>query len=1793
MAAALLGKCIGLSALVLLFYTCCYGFKIREHGPQTIFTSGEQLHRAICASSIFGRCQEKTPTPSTSRKWHETPPPPQLATRRKSPVEMTSDDDDDREGARAKPERIGHSTNRHVDDKSQERSIELEDDDDGDVMVEVEEDSKENNESGEDVVDDSSEDGDEKEEKSEEAEEEEKEYYKVKRKSVEDEKQEVKVDRRKGEMKLTVKKSKEDESLKKNEATLFKGLKKVKYMEGSDGDDIEDIRKKKLEKCSKEIKSRKRLVKDEVHEDENVVGDEDEVENEDGDEDENEDEGEDRGGSGGGGEDEDENDDEDEDNDEDEDEDEDGSDEESEEVVTPPPKKLEKVRYADKDKVKSTELPTPVIEKLKVETKKPAEPVKKQEEKSVETAKKPTEIQWKSPVVSKNVETAKTTKSDPESSKPIITSKSETKMVAVKPKEKEMISVTTEASKAKSKEPAKQPEKKKVETVSVRATPAKTAEVKRLDKVSKERTKVHAKVPSTLGQLNDALLSVPTFVPNFTAIEDLECQQHGMIFLRQLRGHKLWALQMLDASAKVPSGLLRGNVNQLGDFDECLGVMAHVKLNNVTIKVQGKYCLAYIDLYASHPDMRLPINMMQARSFIRGNMHDPGHFVPKFTTVNWALCLPAVCSAEDAENILEQALSHYNSTTGIKFTVDVEPHMCYVKEKSDSYSKETIGVLYFYATIVCLVLIATVRDYIVVSERKGNYSERIIMSFSLRRTVRSLLKVHSSEVDITCIHGIRTLVTITLYLAHQLIAISRLPFSNRIDLTEVANNPISSVLRVSMVYTDAFLLLSGVLTAYNMAHELKTRGEIRWFCRLIARYIRLTPALLAVVFWYAFVMEHMGLGPQWNSVVIPNAELCRSNAWTNLLYIQNFFPFEEMCATHSHQLALDMQLSLLAPMLVFFLECKPIIGILLIFFFILLSATLRYIATMSNYLSLVIFHGMSLKHLYKTANLTYMLPLHRATPYVFGVGLGVLLHYTGKNVRIHKVLVILGWLIAMALGSWSLFSPWHLARRDYVYDVEEATNYAVICPVVWALAICWFIFACHTNHGGIINRFMSNHWLVIFSRISYAVYLTQFAVFFFNVGTTRYSTEFQLLRAIDPLEAAVVLAVSIIITLFFDLPMQEIKNVIMESTDIQTVEVSSTEKPASEVIEETQKPIRPDQQPRKVYEEDEVASTGWDWQKDIIQGAAKSNNEVVEDEEQVDMPILKKSGRRKSFISHDSSEGEFVPAWDSVKELDRRYLTNDDVYREIGRRGTSVDRGYRGSEHDEEFFRSQQERDETVKRTRRSLSRSRDNRRLTAHDSDEEDEYPRRREDLDESRNYRKSESRGRSVARESDDYRSWELVGKERTPSRSSDSKRPFGKSEEYESVQRQTRPHLLSSAPDARKIYSSESEEEISQRRKLEKRHPSVEPRISDEEDWESELRIRRKQFMEKLATQDRESLLEEEDLASLKRRSSAEGKLALLKDPSADDNMDSWTVSVGSRVAQLGSSQERSEPEEDNAYIRRREYREQAPPPREDTQSEEEVIWDASRRRSYTSSSQITSVEEDEDASSFNFVLTKDSKRTSLQDLSKLSQEDSELSDSGWNVMKKENTDTLPRSTSLGLFKRESIVKSQASEEDPDQQEREHPFKKAWQMQKSRSEEDGKYAIKDARDQAKTELKPKTDDVPTVEREPSGEQSSECEDVASFADDESESISFSRSRSTDTEDNRTYSRSEETASTEGGSANTSFEDNKANSKSDIEEDSSKFNWPDEEEQFEIYKASLKSKSEETDWTWEHEET
>lgn len=72
-----------------------------------------------------------------------------------------------------------------------------------------------------------------------------------------------------------------------------------------------------------------------------------------------------------------------------------------------------------------------------------------------------------------------------------------------------------------------------------------------------------------------------------------------------------------DATAKVPSGLLSGNVNQFGDFDECVGVEGKDG-------IRGQYCLAYfkLDIDQSRPDLKYLHRLLHSHYAFRSNLTD-------------------------------------------------------------------------------------------------------------------------------------------------------------------------------------------------------------------------------------------------------------------------------------------------------------------------------------------------------------------------------------------------------------------------------------------------------------------------------------------------------------------------------------------------------------------------------------------------------------------------------------------------------------------------------------------------------------------------------------------------------------------------------------------------------------------------------------------------------------------------------------------------------------------------------------------------------------------------------------------------------------------------------------------------------------------------------------------------------------------------------------------------------------------------------------------------------------------
>lgn len=81
----------------------------------------------------------------------------------------------------------------------------------------------------------------------------------------------------------------------------------------------------------------------------------------------------------------------------------------------------------------------------------------------------------------------------------------------------------------------------------------------------------------------------------------------------------LFLIVVYDSSAKIPSGILNGNINQFGDFDQCL------KVNDENSGIQGQYCLTYVEMTLpsnSNEKLKYIIDLMHSHSAFRSRLED-------------------------------------------------------------------------------------------------------------------------------------------------------------------------------------------------------------------------------------------------------------------------------------------------------------------------------------------------------------------------------------------------------------------------------------------------------------------------------------------------------------------------------------------------------------------------------------------------------------------------------------------------------------------------------------------------------------------------------------------------------------------------------------------------------------------------------------------------------------------------------------------------------------------------------------------------------------------------------------------------------------------------------------------------------------------------------------------------------------------------------------------------------------------------------------------------------------------
>jgi hypothetical protein len=284
------------------------------------------------------------------------------------------------------------------------------------------------------------------------------------------------------------------------------------------------------------------------------------------------------------------------------------------------------------------------------------------------------------------------------------------------------------------------------------------------------------------------------------------------------------------------------------------------------------------------------------------------------------------------------------------------------------------------------------------------------------------------------------------------------PFINRTEMTKRLANPFLLVYAsAASLYTDIFLMLSGLLTTYTYFGRLAKGKQIVVWREILDRYFRIIPSVIFLILFCTFILPLLGSGPMWNLVVTSHSDICKKHWWRNLLFLQNWFGYNSICLTNTHHVGIDMQLYIVATLLTPILFKYPRRGLQIVIGLALLSTLARFYVTVLHELSIHIFFGISLAKIAEVADRMYIIPPFRFTVYAMGMLVGYALRKY-KNHMPTTNQVRLGWTLGFLSFVLTSIASVRMNFPDYRYDKYEAGVYAALAPAAWCVFSAWIIF---------------------------------------------------------------------------------------------------------------------------------------------------------------------------------------------------------------------------------------------------------------------------------------------------------------------------------------------------------------------------------------------------------------------------------------------------------------------------------------------------------------------------------------------------------------------------------------------------------------------------------------------------------------------------------------------------------------------------------------------------------------
>ncbi|XP_052756093.1 O-acyltransferase like protein-like [Galleria mellonella] len=629
-------------------------------------------------------------------------------------------------------------------------------------------------------------------------------------------------------------------------------------------------------------------------------------------------------------------------------------------------------------------------------------------------------------------------------------------------------------------------------------------------------------------------------------------------------------VQFLDAGFRIPRSIQKGNLFDLGSYYECLGI--HNDVQNTSMSIEGKFCMTKIPLQqdtdvnatslrvrpefselswlvswfnsqllnvdsTTYEDLishiRVKSQIQKLVGITPDNMQRNDQTAITELSIQMAVCIPKPCSLQNALD----AILDLRPTD-----LQIEEAYCRIPNDRPWIAADyvALGIFTFLGILMVLSTAYDIRHQIFL-KKDPKTANKIYQSFSVYTNTLRLVTYKPVAGALECLDGIRAFAMIWVIIGHTYVnQLTAATLHNPLDIKTFIESFWSLWITAGPITVDTFFALSGLLLIYSTAGKmtgLKLVKNLHLF--YLNRYLRLFPVLAACVLLQASLFHRASDGPVWDEVG-RQTHHCRKYWWSTLLFMQNYYNPGYMCLPHSWYLAIDFQLFLISPLILFWV----VSGKKKTAWITIISALLASLVGTTIYNFIMGFKGgpVTLSPVKEGQpdyfSYYYVNTLPRSPPFFVGMIFGYILHLCrGKKVVMSKVQVILLWFIAIILSSAALCTNYLVLQEDWDNQTVDDLINSYMRPI-WALSICWIIFACTHGYGGPINWILSHPMWKILGRLSYAMYLFHYPIIILinasSISPMYFSNEFSIRRFMTDFTISVLAAY--FVTLFVDAP---------------------------------------------------------------------------------------------------------------------------------------------------------------------------------------------------------------------------------------------------------------------------------------------------------------------------------------------------------------------------------------------------------------------------------------------------------------------------------------------------------------------------------------------------------------------------------------------------------------------------------------------------------------------------------